>query len=152
MIAVPWLRLTPIISIVLGIILIWSSLQHLSNPWAFLVAVSRYNLLSTQLTVYAAMVLPSLQFSLGIMLCSNAFLRTAASLTLVLMVVYAVAQVNALFQGLSISCGCFGSSDEELTVLTVARTIAFACAAAFVLTFPNDQERDHVTVSSFESI
>jgi len=141
------LQLTPAISFLLGVLLVWSSWHHLANPWAFLVAVSRYDILDTRLTEFVAMVLPSFQFSLGVMLCANTFRRTTASMTLALMLLYSLSQFQALARGLSISCGCFGSSSDELSIFTVARSVFFAGMALFILVVAVNEERHHAAVS-----
>lgn len=140
-------QLTQATSYSLGVLLLWSSWHHLANPWAFLVTVSRYDMVDARLTQIVAMVLPSFQFSLGVMMCANTFRRTTAAMTFTLMLLYSLAQVQALARGLSINCGCFASSGDKLSIFTVARTVCFAIAASAVLVVAVNEERYHATVS-----
>jgi putative oxidoreductase len=115
-------------------------MKHFANPWAFLVAVSRYDLFPYGFPRYVAMLLPSFQFILGSILCAGGFRKLAFIATFCLMLVFAFAQVQALLRGLEISCGCFGSGDETLTYLTVVRTLFFAAAALLAFMTSNFQE------------
>lgn len=98
----------------LGVVLIYSSIGHLENPYAFLASIRAYQILSRELALLAAAVLPHVELSLGIaMLLFPKFNRTVFPICIVLFGCFSTAQILALWRGLDISCGCFKSLPEE---------------------------------------
>ncbi len=97
-------------SLVLAIILIRSAGHHLSNPYAFLASVYRYDLLPVAAARAMAMVLPVLELLTAVCLVGRIFVGGALVTATALFGSYAAAQASALWRGLEIPCGCSGPS------------------------------------------
>ncbi len=74
-------------------------------------AIEGYKVLNSQLSLYAAYVLPWLELWSGLMLCAGIFTRLNALFAGALLVLFEGLLGQALLRGLPVtSCGCFGSS------------------------------------------
>ncbi len=115
----------------LAAVFIYSSLVHLQNPYAFLGSIYSYSLTTRWLGVAAAMLFPSLQLTLGlVLLFRRSDWPSAFFLSGILLLLYTIVQVIALWRGLNISCGCFGRPDgNPINWLTVSRTALLGITA-----------------------
>ena len=99
-----------LIAIVVGAILIRSSVRHLENSYAFLASIYAYDLVSRETGVILAVVIPVTQLVLGLMLMFFPTMRGFAYTCCVCMFcIFTVVQILTLARGLNIDCGCFGS-------------------------------------------
>lgn len=120
-----------------GGILLWSGIQKIQFPAAFLSSVYDYQLLSPEQGLIAAVVLPWFEFIVGACLIGSAHVHGAVVFSTVLGLVFVAVQSSALVRGLSISCGCFGfSSTEPIGYNSLGLSIGFLflSATAFVST------------------
>ncbi len=133
----------------LGLMFLWSSLPKLQQPYDFLSSVYGYELVGPSLGLAVAIVLPWLEFLLGICLIARLFLDGALLLAGLLAVVFTSVQALAIVRGLDITCGCFASWGGEpvgsaslaraVLVLLVA-TAAYACRVSLGSARPHDKE------------
>ena len=109
----------------IGFVLVYSSSNHIGNPYAYLSKVFSYGLVSERIGVVAASLLPTVELVPGLMLMFFASHRATGFLTsCVLFCFFAAIQIQALVRGLNISCGCFSSSsDNPINWLTISRTL-----------------------------
>lgn len=124
-----------IIRVTLGCLFVWSSLPKVFLPHRFLGDVYAYRLAEPVLGMIVAMVLPWCELLTGICLLGGVFVSGALLTCMGMALVFLVAVSWALYQGLNISCGCFGSSASvPIGSGTLVRIIAilvgsgFACA------------------------
>lgn len=128
----------------LGCVWIWSSLPKIRRPYDFLGQVYNYELLGAQAGVFMASVLPILELILGLCLIAGLFIGGALLVSSVLLAVFLAAQGWVLWQGLAISCGCFGSAGEGfISYGTMLRTggllaVAVATYCLFILRHGSD--------------
>jgi hypothetical protein len=101
--------LSIIIRLSLGCLFFWSSLPKILLPHSFLGDVYAYRLVGPSLGMIVAMVLPWMELIAGICLLGGLFV-SGALLACMGMALLFVGPVSwALYHGLNISCGCFGS-------------------------------------------
>lgn len=121
-----------------GFALIVSATQHLLHGYFFAFSIAGYQLLSPQLLEFAPYFMGSLMFVVGALVLvekSPSILWIAASIFLIL----AVAQAQALFRGISISCGCFGYSTHQISLSTLAIPTSLFVCCVFALIYDDKQ-------------
>ena len=125
----------------LGLMFLWSSLPKLQQPYDFLSTVYGYELVGPKLGLAAAVMLPWLEFLLGMCLITGLFLDGALLLTALLAVVFTFVQASAIARGLDITCGCFSSLGGEpigsaslarAALVLLAATVAYAAGFSLV--------------------
>ncbi len=117
-----------------GLIFAYSALVHLQNTGNYLVSILNYRIIPSDFGPLLAFVLPVLHLVIGLSLMLSEFEFLSAIVGSMLLVSYIIAQVFALFSGLTISCGCFGSNvSEPVGVGTVLRTIVLLCFSCFLI-------------------
>ncbi|MFT5232466.1 MAG: putative membrane protein YphA (DoxX/SURF4 family) [Candidatus Krumholzibacteriia bacterium] len=93
----------------IGGVFVFASLDKLVNPTAFAESIHHYRIVPYSLLHLAALLLPMVEFVLGIALITGIWRRGASLIATVLMVVFMVAIASALSRNLDISCGCFNT-------------------------------------------
>ena len=113
--------------LVLGIILLFSGLQHVLRPREFLAAVEAYQLAPYAINKFAASVLPWSELGLGISLITGAALAGGLALSCVIFALYCAAIASALLRTLNIDCGCYlpGIGSSSVSGWVLMRTLAF---------------------------
>jgi uncharacterized membrane protein YphA (DoxX/SURF4 family) len=106
----PWLA-TAARLLVGGVFLVAGALK-IPDPAAAVRAVRAYRLLPEALVAPVAFGLPVVEIAVGIALIVGVFVRTAALISAVLLVVYIAGVASAWARGLQIDCGCFGGGGQ----------------------------------------
>lgn len=128
-----------VVRVVLGCVLLWSSLYKIRQPYDFLANVYDYELVGPKLGMFLAMVLPWLELGVGICLIGGVFVGGAMLITVVLMGVFTVAHASAIARGLTIVCGCFKAQGPGIvSYSTLLRNVllllgAFGACSVFLL-------------------
>lgn len=123
-------RIQFVIAFCLGALLLYTGIQHIRNPQAFLAAVLRYNLLPHDFAALASTIVPYIEVALGATILTPETRRQALVAAGGLFALFAAAQAYALILGLDIGCGCFGSSYEnKLSIISAALVLALAMVA-----------------------
>jgi len=119
-----------IIRILLGVIFVLSSIPKIKQPYDFLASVYNYEIVGPKLGMFAAMAMPWLELFVGICLVGGLFLSGAflAAMAMGAMFVYVI--ISALYQGLEISCGCFGASSTDIINYTTLIRAGFVLVLA----------------------
>ena len=117
------------IRIALGSLFLYSSLPKIRHPYDFLSDVYSYEIVGRQLGLLVAMVLPWAELLTGICLLGGIFVGGALLMSIGMAVMFTFVISWALYQGLNISCGCFGSGTEKITYLTLIRAIGILLAS-----------------------
>ena len=107
------INLKIIISWIVGIIFIWSSLAKLSAPREFAIIIENYQVFGKLLSVWGAILIPALEFIVGLMLILGIWVKEAWIITVLLYLVFDIMLVQAYIRGLDISCGCFNLSESS---------------------------------------
>jgi uncharacterized membrane protein YphA (DoxX/SURF4 family) len=103
-----------IIRLMLGVIFIISSIPKLRQPYDFLTAVYSYKLISPQIGLVVAIILPWLELFVGICLVGGIFVKGAILASVGMCAMFSFVLASALWRGLEISCGCFSSSSRNI--------------------------------------
>jgi uncharacterized membrane protein YphA (DoxX/SURF4 family) len=112
---------------VLGVVFLYSGIQHVLRPQQFLVAVSAYELASPPVNVFIACVLPWAEAVSGVCLIGGLFLQGAFFIVAILLGTYSVVIGLALARHLQIECGCglFGINSSIINPTNFATTFSF---------------------------
>lgn len=102
-----------ILSLVIGIMFIYSSWSKLSAPRDFAAAIENYQVFGIVLANWGAIFIPALEFILGVLLIVGFWREEAWLITFFLIVIFDLMILQAYFRGLDISCGCFGPKDSS---------------------------------------
>jgi uncharacterized membrane protein YphA (DoxX/SURF4 family) len=103
----PWLATAA--RLVVGGVFLVAGVLKLPDPAAAVRAVRAYRLLPESLVAPVAFGMPVIEIAVGLALLLGVFVRTAAVVSALLLVVYMVGIASAWARGLQIDCGCFGS-------------------------------------------
>lgn len=116
----------------LGGILLYSSLYKIHSPAAFAHQIYNFKLLPVWAINPVAITLPWLQFISGGALILGLGTQGASALILLMMLTFQSAVASALLRGLNISCGCFESGGNPATWLSFGRDFLILLLAAVV--------------------
>ena len=99
--------------VVLGVILIYASIDKIVHPAEFAKAIGNYNVLPFGLENLLGIVLPILELLVGTCLVLGIMLDGSAIISAGMMVVFIIAISQAIFRGIDINCGCFKVTVEN---------------------------------------
>lgn len=103
-----------IIRVGIGCIFIYSSLPKIRRPYDFLSSVYGYELVGPKAGMFAAMTLPWLELLVGICLVGGIFVGGALLVSIAMGILFTCVLASALYNGLKITCGCFGAGDSDI--------------------------------------
>jgi len=107
----------------LGCLFLWSSLPKIRQPYDFLSSVYNYELVGPKLGMLTAMTLPWLELLVGICLVGGIFVSGALLVSVGMAAMFTFVLTSALYRGLQISCGCFGTNAEIIGYSTLIRAL-----------------------------
>lgn len=113
----------------LAMLLIYSGLTHMSQPYFFAFSVSSYRIIPTSIMSVIVPLMISFSLCVGGSLVMGNCPRLALFLAFCLFTTFASAQIWALIQNYKISCGCFGDSDSRVSVWSAAVPISASLLA-----------------------
>ena len=99
--------------VILGVILIYASIDKIVHPAEFAKAIGNYNVLSFGLENLLGIVLPILELLVGICLVLGIMLDGSAIIAAGMMIVFIIALSQAMIRGIDINCGCFKVTVEN---------------------------------------
>ena len=131
-------RINNILMLIVGVIFFASGCSKIYRPFDFIASVYNYELLSPNVGVLVALILPWFEIICGVSLILN-IAREGVLLGLCLIgFVFVYAQSYALIMNLKISCGCmigFGE-DNSISYSTLFRAIFIFLWATVVYSLP----------------
>ncbi len=95
--------------LIVGGVFVYASLDKLAHPQAFAEVIHNYRLVPYALLHPAALLLPMVEFVIGVTLILGLARRGAALISGLLLLVFMFGISSALLRGLDISCGCFNT-------------------------------------------
>ena len=123
----------------LGLVFLYASIGKILDPKAFAEDLIAYRILdSPQLLKYVAVTLPWIEWFCGIFLVLGVFLRSVSTLTTILLFTFLLGMSSALWRGLEIHCGCFGSPQETIGAASLLRDGLFFVMSLVVMLSPID--------------
>ena len=98
---------------------------------------AKYDVLPHALVTPFAYVLPFVEIGHRLYLALGLFVRAAAAVACVLMVIFVIAQAQAWARGLVLDCGCFGSiTSQQVGFWSIVRDAALGIPSLIVLLWP----------------
>lgn len=131
-----------IVSIGLGAVFVYASLDKIAHPLDFARIVYRYRLAGPTATLGVvpanafAVVLPWLEAVIGVLLVTGLWRREAAALAAALLVMFLVAVGYVMWQGIDVEhCGCFtvGGEGRGAGWMLIASDLGLLAASLYVL-------------------
>ena len=107
--------------IALGGVFIFAGAVKLGYIETLIWEINQYNMLPHQLATAYGYVLPPLEIALGIFLVVGLLLRVSSAVSVLVVLSFAVAKIQAIARGLNIDiCPCFGPAVPLLTAYSLA--------------------------------
>ena len=99
--------------LILGLVFIFASIGKISHPISFAQDIWNYNIISDNLVLISAIIIPWVEFICGLLLISGFFVFETSINLLVLLIIYEIAIVLNMFRGRIFECGCgvFGKNE-----------------------------------------
>lgn len=105
----------------LGIIFLYAALKKWPHPQDFVEQINFYRIIPAQVVPVFAVVLLGLETVLGILLVLGIWKKETAWIAAAAFSLFIAAMISALARGLRISCGCFGKTQDPMTIFTLGR-------------------------------
>jgi uncharacterized membrane protein YphA (DoxX/SURF4 family) len=99
--------------LVVSVVFILAALPKIQDPVAFATAVDGFRVISGQLTMWVALMLPWLELFIGLGILAPQFRLGSGFLIGILLAAFMGLHLSAWMRGLDISCGCFGSESSD---------------------------------------
>ena len=98
--------------IILGIIFIYASFEKIIDPKSFSDSITRFHVSPIQLNNLAALIIPWVEFIIGVTLLLGIFIDGSSTLAIVLLLWFIFILSQAVIRGINIECGCFSLGDS----------------------------------------
>lgn len=122
-----------VLRLVLGVIFIVAGASKVGHAAQFAAQIAGFALLPQAVIAPMALVLPFIEILLGGYLILGLFTRAAGWVAVLLLGVFDAAIASAVVRGMTVSCGCFGPTDQTVTTWAeVARDAIFVLLAVVV--------------------
>lgn len=113
-----------LIRLCLSTVFLLSATPKLMHPSRFLHSIYQYEMVNPSLGRLIAMIVPWLEMACGIALVCSVLLGGAFAVSILLLGVFTVAQVSALYRGLEIACGCFSlGTPDQISWFSVCKNV-----------------------------
>lgn len=137
--------------VLLGLIFLYSSVGKLFNPADFAKAILRYDFLPLYFVNLLAIVLPWLEFVVGLLLIAGIFKKASSILAGASLIMFLIALISAVARGLDISCGCFSleeSSSKGDIIFRIVQDFFMLAALIIVYKFGDAKKEETPEVST----
>lgn len=125
---------TTVLRLLLGGVFLYAGFTKITNPTAFAGSIASYKILPYFGNYLVAALLPWLEALCGLLLIVGYRTRAAASLTILLNIVFLAALTSTIVRGLDIDCGCFKNGGEKTSAWTaIVRDVALFITALLVI-------------------
>ena len=122
--------------IIIGFIFIYAGMEKISNPAEFAIAINNYKLFPFSLINIAALILPWIEVTAGILLIFGIKVKENAFIISSLLGIFTIAIIISLFRGLNIDCGCFGTlSGTKIGIQKLIENILMLLAGILLIYF-----------------
>jgi len=115
---------------------ILAALPKIQDPAAFAISVEGYRVVTANLAMWIALMLPWLELVAGFGLLIPQIRRGSNLIIALLLIVFIALHASAWARGLDINCGCFNAHESEKTpdyLWLVLRNIGLLTACIFML-------------------
>lgn len=118
--------------IVLGVIFIYAGYVKIVDPAGFAIEIDNYRIMPEAVTNLFAIYIPWLECICGLLLVTGVFFRAGAMIIASLTIAFMFILASALFRGLDISCGCFGTG-EAVSIWRIVEDLLLLLMALYIL-------------------
>ncbi len=122
--------------LILSVAFILAALPKIQDPAAFAISVEGYRVVTANLAMWIALMLPWLELVAGFGLLIPQIRRGSNLIIALLLIVFIALHASAWARGLDINCGCFNAHESEKTpgyLWLILRNIGLLTACIFVL-------------------
>jgi len=128
-----------ILRIFLGAVFIIAGAGKILNPTEFAHDIDNYRILPYILVTLMAVILPWVEFIVGLLLVFGRFLYSSSFIVMGLNLVFIIAISVAIARGLDIDCGCFSlkAGASKVGVLRLVEDVIFFIIAAVIFCSAN---------------
>ena len=119
-------------------IFIYASLDKLFHPAYFAISIQNYQIIPDSLINLTAVILPWLEFYCGILLLLGFWHRAGVAIIALLNVIFIFALTSALFRGLDIDCGCFGSG-STVSMSRIVEDLFLLAFSVYIFIYPTSK-------------
>lgn len=120
----------------LGIVFVYASIDKILHPKGFAETVYNYQILPDIFINLTAVILPVLEFLVGICLIAGLWIEGSVTLINLMLVVFIAALSFNLARGMNIQCGCFhaeaGDADKWEMIWTIVRDVVMLIAGGVI--------------------
>ena len=95
-----------VLRISFGLFFIYASLDKISQPAEFALAIRAYEIIPDNLSNLPAIFLPWVELLCGLLLLSGLYIQSTLRISIGLLLIFTVNILIALLRGLEIDCGC----------------------------------------------
>jgi len=122
---------------VLAAVFLFACWYKILYPRDFALSVATYGILPIVLVNPFAIILPWVELIAALMLIAGLRPQAAALLMAGMMLLFTVALIIALIEGLDLSCGCFASTEtgESINRMTLLRDVLLLVTSVYVLIY-----------------
>jgi uncharacterized membrane protein YphA (DoxX/SURF4 family) len=99
--------------ILIAFVFIFSGAQKITDPGGFSDAITNYKLFPIFSVNFIAIFIPWLELFTGVLILFGCWIRENIAVVNVLLTLFIIIIAVALFRGLNISCGCFGTKNVQ---------------------------------------
>jgi uncharacterized membrane protein YphA (DoxX/SURF4 family) len=99
--------------VLLGFVFIIASIEKITLPDEFAVAVQAYQILPLQAINLFALIVPWIELLCGIFILSGVCVRSSSTIVSLMLAGFITAISMALYHHLNIDCGCFGAAHAQ---------------------------------------
>lgn len=143
-------RVAIVLRLILAAVFLYAGITKALDVNAFSQAIGRYDLMPEMANFVVAAVLPYLEIYTALLLLAGLWQRAAIWLSVFMCSAFCLALFSAAVRGLSIDCGCFGSSAGAWSSVGVAllRAIALLTFSLYLLLATADNAVDKQEVQA----
>jgi putative oxidoreductase len=143
-----------IIRVIIGAVFIYASVGKLFHPAEFAKAILRYELLPLGLVNIQAIVMPWIEFTIGILLIIGIFKKGTSMLATISLVLFLFALISAYARGLDISCGCFSLEETSSKSDILSRIIQdfFMLIGTVIIYCFSNKQKINETITDTEQV
>jgi putative oxidoreductase len=143
-----------IIRLIIGAVFIYASIGKLFHPAEFAKAILRYELLPLGLVNIQAIIMPWVEFTIGILLIIGIFKKGTSMLASISLVLFLFALISAYARGLDISCGCFSLEETSSKGDILSRIIQdfFMLIGTVIIYLFSNKQKINETITDTEQV
>jgi len=131
-----------IISVLIGILFLYSGILKILNPFEFSLTVAKYGILPEKFINIFSIIIPFLEIFSGFFLLIGVFIRGSSFTISLLLLIFTIAIFYVTIKGYSFECGCFeimGKESKTGILLIISNLILLFLSFSILLILKENQ-------------